>query len=516
MQTFKADLTEGLGTGEPGDETREIDEEIQKLQAQIRALRTRRNRLTLISKLPAEIMTLIFSIARDLHLTDLSPSMGKAILIITWVCQDWRELAFAIPELWNVIDLKAIEFVQSSLERSKNLPLSVELLGITPDTPSLPFILQSIPRTKSLQLTSLVDQPNLSLAAGWQQPAPLLEKLTLDSFSFSNMSFAGTIPPLRKLSLSECRFNWKDLPLPTHLQSLRIVGSEPRLSSRDILSLLQLIPNLKVLGLYQTLEELGRVGPRLDTLPFVNHTHLSRLLVEDETADAALTLFQRLKTPSNTYISVRCAYDQFTRPHRRFQLLRVIGQCRSPAEEVLPISLKIMIRIQLETSAIEVTTKGDQADGRGFRVEFPDLNNPSDVESTIAVCDLLNLQDLETMVIDCHVDAPRTLSSLIFGHSPVLRILKIRGRASSGFIQRFTQETQKDISAFPLRELEYLELEKIQRPTPDLYLLRLALTAWKNRLGHRLQKLVIVMEGLMEGMESFEGVVEHVEYRETA
>ncbi|TFK68816.1 hypothetical protein BDN72DRAFT_858117 [Pluteus cervinus] len=532
MSTFKINFTRRLATNQTQEEFKRIDEEIQKLHTQIRTLLTRRNRVTPISKLPAEIMTLIFSIVRDLPTTDWRSSKGRVILGITWVCKDWRELVLDTPELWRVIDLKATGFVQASLDRSRNLPLSIEFFGINQQAPSLPLVLQSLDRIKALQLSGQRDIGNawFSFPIQWQRPALLLEELTLESVTISEFLFAGKIPCLRRLSLSECYFNsdLHEVPVSAHLNTLKIARSHPLLVMGDLLSLLRLSLNLEELELYETFARQHLQTP-IHTLPSISHPRLRRLLISHEGLDMVIALLEKLTTSSTTYISVQkprsCSLQ-----HRPL-LISAINKCRS-REQVFPVSLKI--RARSESSLIEVSEDGDRVDGPGFRVEFTHLNSDA-VGSSVSACDLFSLSSLETLEIDGgDIKIPPALLSMAFSsNAPVLRTLKIYGVASA-FVQRLTEEAKEShlltkstmgYSAgnageipYPLRALECLELEGFQHVAHDLQLLQLALTAWTYCSGHLLKNLIIVVdpEDLTKETELFEDVVEHVEYREPA
>ncbi|TFK68815.1 hypothetical protein BDN72DRAFT_768745, partial [Pluteus cervinus] len=93
----------------------QIDQEINALEGRILSLRTARNRLAPVSRIPMEVLTEIFSLTQDIS----DESYGRAALVISWVCQHWREMALGFPALWSCIDLTHIDCVQAFLERSK-------------------------------------------------------------------------------------------------------------------------------------------------------------------------------------------------------------------------------------------------------------------------------------------------------------------------------------------------------------------------------------------------------------
>ena len=80
-----------------------IDREIARLKESIRALKSRRNELSPISRLPAEILCNIFSLIEDnIFSSGRSP---KSWTNFSRVSQHWRSTALSAPELWSKIPL---------------------------------------------------------------------------------------------------------------------------------------------------------------------------------------------------------------------------------------------------------------------------------------------------------------------------------------------------------------------------------------------------------------------------
>lgn len=80
-----------LDHADPDDLARKaIDDEIDRLHECIRMLKTRRNNLALVNKLPPEIFSEILSIFQE---TEFDDGWVKA----TSVCTLWRSVSFAAP-----------------------------------------------------------------------------------------------------------------------------------------------------------------------------------------------------------------------------------------------------------------------------------------------------------------------------------------------------------------------------------------------------------------------------------
>ncbi|THU75236.1 hypothetical protein K435DRAFT_707500, partial [Dendrothele bispora CBS 962.96] len=100
-----------------------IDQEIEKHQKIIRDLKTRRNLHAFISKLPPEILSIIFLLYRDemaFHWRTL------AWIRVSHICRHWRNVALGCPALWSHPIFYMPASVPEMLLRSKSAPLTVQ------------------------------------------------------------------------------------------------------------------------------------------------------------------------------------------------------------------------------------------------------------------------------------------------------------------------------------------------------------------------------------------------------
>ncbi|TFK71013.1 hypothetical protein BDN72DRAFT_765730, partial [Pluteus cervinus] len=108
-----------------------IDAEILVLQERIRSLRSSRNALVSIHRLPPEVMTQIFKWYQSSHGTWMDmPSRpgGKAFqkwLQVTQVSQRWRNIARRYKALYSTIPTLDAEYARAMLEASGDTPLSI-------------------------------------------------------------------------------------------------------------------------------------------------------------------------------------------------------------------------------------------------------------------------------------------------------------------------------------------------------------------------------------------------------
>ncbi|KAF5325101.1 hypothetical protein D9619_010023 [Psilocybe cf. subviscida] len=213
-----------------------IDNEIAaltaRMQESIRLLKTRRNELAPVSKLPDEILLQIFVVLRDS--TDLRPVKWLQIM---HVCQYWRHIAVGSSPLWTRLHDPPPSLTRLQLECSQNAPLDVVLTSTwfkhAASTEIFPVILHEIERIRTLNSArmppSFLDAAHdilTGLGQNWEArsletltigtdviagPRPTSIKLVTDVFRPTRR--------LRRLTLSSGYYSWDMFPIPglTHL-----------------------------------------------------------------------------------------------------------------------------------------------------------------------------------------------------------------------------------------------------------------------------------------------------------
>ncbi|KAH9957782.1 hypothetical protein BC827DRAFT_1362793, partial [Russula dissimulans] len=100
-----------------------IDDELSALDAIMRRMRTRRNDFSPISRLPPELLAIVFTLHAINH-----PPLGQLALgwiTVTHVSRHWRQVALSNPKLWvNIVFDLGAEWAEEMLERSKAAPIS--------------------------------------------------------------------------------------------------------------------------------------------------------------------------------------------------------------------------------------------------------------------------------------------------------------------------------------------------------------------------------------------------------
>ncbi|KAF9259423.1 hypothetical protein L218DRAFT_933823 [Marasmius fiardii PR-910] len=166
----------------PLDELRQLNEEIDRLQAQRKILQSfidkHRVILSPFRKVPADIWRVVFTYC-------LPPSglplrtITEAPILLTRICRSWREIALTTPGLWNSIHINApykpregldcyvalmearVEGVKRWLERSGSMPLRISMSVGPPSWSSEPFPEGPAAYTYAIRLAELLSQYSL-------------------------------------------------------------------------------------------------------------------------------------------------------------------------------------------------------------------------------------------------------------------------------------------------------------------------------------------------------------------
>ncbi|TFK65160.1 hypothetical protein BDN72DRAFT_209057 [Pluteus cervinus] len=273
-------------SGENDDEMRHIiDAEVLQLRLRVSKLLSKRNALAPISRLPTELMTIIFIYARDFS---KNKSMSTMALKLSWICRDWRHISLNASRLWAEIDFKfgRQAGVQEFLSRSRQALLSVAL---SCDSEVTDTILDSTHRICGFDLSFDAFEPHrsnhLNLHHIWMKDAPFLRSLTLHGTYLPEIPLAH----LQHLQLRNCAFQWSS-PQLCALTTLSIVDPATTTALVDLLSNLAGLPELTHLTLEAVLS-----GPPLPSgFPQANLPKLQDFRITNEGLPTLTTLIDHL------------------------------------------------------------------------------------------------------------------------------------------------------------------------------------------------------------------------------
>ncbi|KAJ6588122.1 hypothetical protein B0H19DRAFT_1300655 [Mycena capillaripes] len=222
-----------------------------------RALRTRRNSLASISRLPPEVLAPILNLCPTMDADRPEFRTGNFVLglTISHVCRRWREIAMKSSNFWSGIVLSRPQWALEMLNRSRAAPLMVGVdLGssATTNVAARDVVLAQLWRIRELHLNMPRNSHNVPAALS--HPAPILERFHLwyegpTPFFVTAKLFENEVPRLRHLSLRYCLLHTTS-PLWHNLVSLELVHASMDLSMDEfLLFVLTRMPHLRALML---------------------------------------------------------------------------------------------------------------------------------------------------------------------------------------------------------------------------------------------------------------------------
>ena len=292
-----------------------IDRDIARLEESIRALKSHRNELSPISRLPVEILCNIFSLIEDNDIFRRPESWTN----FSQVSQHWRSAALSAPELWTNIPLSNPLWAQEMLIRSKKAKLTIRY-GLFLDESDYKIIetvrscLHEMNRVEEINLSSL---PRLALEKIFRdlpKSAPQLHTLCIDSLhsvetAFSiHEDFLYDTERLQRIELTKCKIRW-DSQFLTGLTRLTLEDSlETNSSIIQVLDALQRMPTLIDLRLKDSIPENSE---GLSTYPVVDLPYL-RVLHISSGVGPLTTVLRHIKFPHSAVLNLTCKENQST------------------------------------------------------------------------------------------------------------------------------------------------------------------------------------------------------------
>ena len=343
---------------------RAIDDELKSLEKSAQALKSRRNALAPISRLPPEIIANIFiflSQPADCVQILAGEEQDLAWLRISQVCHRWREIALSHPRLWGHIDFSTltVEGVTEILSRSKMAPLELNANLCRVRWESARFdtfqeqLVDHVSHTcrlniiaKPSDLQTVVDQ--------LVSPAPALERLMLIANDKARHLviparavmppnlFDGSAPRLSHLQLNHCDISWTS-PLLKNLRLLDLHTLSPgaRPSLGEWLDAMSQMPKLETLVVHFATPMAPTVQMTiLDPARVITHTYLTQLYLVASASDCALAL-AHLILPSLTNMHID-AISEHPEAHDVRRLIPYISRNAHGPQDVKPLQSMII------------------------------------------------------------------------------------------------------------------------------------------------------------------------------
>lgn len=297
----------------------DIDNEILRLTSYICSLKSRKNSLCRVSRLPPEVLSEVFLVLAEQLQAQERFRVDLRWITVAHVCRLWRNIALQHGRLWGKIDITSPDRTGGFVDRSKGAPLAVRQLFLG-TLAELPVALTDPSyRYREINLRAKDGQlgPNVLQVINSPIHAPVLESLVLEvSDNYSEYTLPPTIfdykaPALTRLQLQNVRLEWPTAIFPslTHF-SIHHNGNtnSPRPSVFQVLTTLKNMPRLEYLHLVdQTIFEqpLPLINVPTQDLPSIPLPHLSTLQLFGTVYDCT-TIVSHLTPSSFVDLEIHC------------------------------------------------------------------------------------------------------------------------------------------------------------------------------------------------------------------
>jgi hypothetical protein len=430
----------------------EIDGEIIKVNEQARLLKSRRNGLAPISRLPLEVLCQIFKASYSSAAPGDFTSGGIIpCLVLTQVCGHFRSAAIGCPSLWTDLIFSHPSWTEEMLLRSKAAPLVVKA-----DVPPIGiYLIQRV--TLALEQIARIRVLNIrgtrialeKLFGHSRAPARLLQSLRLsnvpenaydlidsnDPFHLPGSIFDSTTSRIRHLELSNCVLA-HDVPLFECLTYLEI--HHTNISTPQILAVFNKMPSLEILILEDALsavsEGVAIVGSAERAVHF---SKLSRLDLYGPVHDCAF-LLSHLTYQSVPTLKLTCrasGRDDFSSISPFISGFGADGRAiRSLAIEVYSASqIRVKGWIRSSTDPHYTPTGTPQIDL--CLTWYHTFLEKTQEELLTAVCQALPLSELHTLCVGMdHLRIGKAGWRKLFSYMGKLREVNVWGQSAEGLI----------------------------------------------------------------------------------
>ncbi|KAF8803469.1 hypothetical protein BYT27DRAFT_7195760 [Phlegmacium glaucopus] len=303
--------------GNPLDDARRIiDREIAWLEESIRSLKSRRNKLSPISRLPSEILCNVFSFIEDRTMVlDRSP---ETWINFSRVSQHWRSLALSTPELWTNIPIRYPQWAEEMLVRSTMAKLTMRI-GLIYSTNSrvldpIRLCLSQMIRVKEIDIFETSGSTLEQLFQDIPKSAPQLHTLRLNEsmptglpFTYSatiSDDFLSDTGRLQCVQLTKCKIGW-DCTLLTGLTRLTLHDSLEDHSSSSMVQFLHALQRMPALTDLDLVNSIPHNSGELSTCPIADLPCL-RVLRISSCVGAMTAVLPHLTFPSKAELTLIC------------------------------------------------------------------------------------------------------------------------------------------------------------------------------------------------------------------
>ncbi|KAG6854044.1 hypothetical protein C0991_011249 [Blastosporella zonata] len=298
-----------------------IDQEMQRLEDSIRALKSRRNILAPISHLPIEILAKVFAFCASDSAEGTNPLEW---IRVSHVSRYWRAVALDSPSLWGNLVFTRPRWSEEMLKRSKMASLAVKAdlsCIITPRIfEAVRLALLHGPRIHHLQLragSATIER----LLATESFELPMIRSLSLavpratrfgtdEGFTIPEAILSGETPYLTRLELHKVNIAWDSKLLSglTHL-TIHDIAPSSRPSTDQLMDALERMPRLEILDIQDALPPSPTTPPSSGRI--IDLAELTRLTITSTVPECA-SLIGRITIPASARVHLSCSGTEAT------------------------------------------------------------------------------------------------------------------------------------------------------------------------------------------------------------
>ena len=455
-----------------------IDRDIARLEERVRALKSRRNELSPIYRLPVEVLCNIFSFAKDNELFFLRRRRGpESWTNFSHVSQHWRSLALSAPELWTNIPIKYPRWAQEMLIRSKRAKLTIRSF-FKPWTPkafeTVRSCLYEMNRVEEIDFTAIPGCILEEIFRDLPKSAPQLHTLCIDSphsaaFQIDD-DFIYDTERLQHVELTICKISW-DSRLLTGLTRLTLEDSlTANCSTIQVLHALQQMPALTDLYLENSIPDDSEVP---STYPVVDLPCL-RVLHISSGVDAMTTVLRHITFPHITFLNLTCRdYDSTQIDFSNFLSVLTTKFLSTLVIECLRLRVSINAQthgLDFELWALPSSPISAEPLIVQLHMSWPSQQARGHVKVLTCAFDAMSLPfltDLEITIDELTggcIDSPTWVKT--FGKLPLLKWVCVRGNDPRSFLEALiykTEAAKKSKTAYhnvSFPKLRYIRLQE--------------------------------------------------------
>ncbi|KAF8066615.1 hypothetical protein FPV67DRAFT_1495705 [Lyophyllum atratum] len=409
----------------------------------------RYNELSLISRLPPELLATIFMCTIGWSELDRS---RVPWFCVSHVCSHWRRVALETPSLWSDIPLNCPRWAKEMMARSKMSPLTITVMCgyyTRRSTAAVRAALSQLSRIRKLSLYEShgAPRPFSDFAKFLDSPAPLLETLEIcitsargkasAEYTLPEELFSGVSPRLARLGIRDCGLNW-GAPIFANLVSLKVANYLPNTSRplvNQFFSALSTMSRLEKLDFDSDFASAS--GELISPAATANLPRLVQLSVRSRLVNC-VSLMDHITYPSSAHVTVECHLSDGSATS--FSLVRRLADTlgRRIGGPVRCVSFD-SDRIRAWTSSginPRLDSEIPQFDFCFTLHEMPNFGRP---EIATEVFQLLPLEFVESLTV-VDLDLSKTAWVNLFGGLTQLKEVEV-GHYQSGFLGAFSSGT---------------------------------------------------------------------------